>query len=91
MKEIYANANGIIAWLGQSKADLSASVTCISAITDKFEADTSQRHRQIIGPTGLNISIAEVERLNTYTASSDEIDYELVARFFSLPYFRRVW
>jgi len=92
MREIYSRASGVIVWLGECTCSLSAAVACITTISTRFQTETDRTLESIVTPLGLQLSFADIERLKTYTdLFSNDDDYALVAHFFSIPYFRRVW
>ncbi|CAO2657148.1 Nn.00g032740.m01.CDS01 [Neocucurbitaria sp. VM-36] len=96
MKNIYSNASGVVIWLGDSDLSLKSSVSTVTAISERFQADTGMTAASIVGPDGLRLSSVDIELLRSYD-SSEILDstrgdaYKLLAHFFALPWFRRVW
>ena len=91
MREIYDKASGVVVWLGEGTPKLSSAITSIAAISTRFQAETARSPESIARPSGLQLRPADIERLKAYTDLSSGDDYALVAHFFSIPYFRRVW
>jgi len=87
MKDIYDRASGVVISLGSSTARLSAAVDIVMQISNQFEKDTRISPDMIVGPSGLNLTAKDTEKLESYTNYA----YQEVAHFFSLPWFRRVW
>lgn len=95
MKNIYDNAAGVVVWLGNDSA-LHDACPVIHAIYESFLTETSLESGSLIGSEGLNISQEHLDTLQRFTkAKVQEYTplkaYELLAQFFSLPWFRRVW
>lgn len=87
MKQIFDNASGVIVLLGSSTARLSAAVDTVEEISKQFEEDTHMSPDMVVDPSGLQLTVTDIEKLKSYTNHA----YGEVAHFFSLPWFRRVW
>jgi hypothetical protein len=90
MKDIYNMASCITVWLGESTTGLSNAIASISVISETFDADIPDIGN-ITGPSGLQITAADIKRLGSYNGETAESAYEALGELFSLPYFRRVW
>lgn len=95
MKEIYSKAASVIIWLGASEAAITADPV-ISSISTRFFEDTKLEHSSIIGPDGLKLNPDDLDQLKKSTITTIGTQtptkaYEILAEFFSLPWFRRVW
>ncbi|KAF1842264.1 HET-domain-containing protein [Cucurbitaria berberidis CBS 394.84] len=96
MKDIYSKASGVVIWLGEGDRCLTASVSTISAISERFQVDTRIAPTSIVGPDGLRLTAIDIEQLRSYVSieilgTTLEHAYKLLAHFFALPWFRRVW
>jgi hypothetical protein len=95
MKNIYSRAASVVIWLGDSEAASSA-YPIISHISDHFIADTGLHTSDIVDIGGLKLGQKHLDILKDHTTASvlsmkPMEAYEVLAEFFSLPWFRRVW
>lgn len=90
MQEIYTRAKSVVVWLGENTSKVSAAMTVMSTIAERFHNDIQHSPDSIVGPLGLRITAEDTERLESYVAEYTYA-YGLVTQFFALPYFRRLW
>ncbi|KAL6703702.1 hypothetical protein ACN47E_009396 [Coniothyrium glycines] len=91
MKDIYSKASGVIIWLGDITPDSTTAVKFIKEISARFKTDTSLEAARVVGPNGLQLSSEHIDRLETYTMKTLGNPYKIIAQFFSMAWFRRVW
>ncbi|KAF2109248.1 heterokaryon incompatibility protein-domain-containing protein [Lophiotrema nucula] len=98
MKEIYNHAASITIWLGESDSNrlLDSSVSVIWTLWKLFSSKTGCTAHHIVGPSGLILNDDHLETLRTLDLgailkTSMKDLYDVLANFFSLPWFRRVW
>ncbi|KAF1974397.1 hypothetical protein BU23DRAFT_531979 [Bimuria novae-zelandiae CBS 107.79] len=95
MKSIYDKAEDVVVWLGGSQSAQTAR-PIISWIYESLLAKTGLKAASIAGSEGLKLNQEHLYLLKEFTTvdipgSSPIQAYELLAQFFSLPWFRRVW
>lgn len=91
MRDIYNKASGVIIWLGETTPNLSAAVRTIEFLSNNFLVETSISPSSVVSSTGLCLRSEHLEQLKICTSSVPDMAYTLVAHFFSLPWFRRIW
>ncbi|PVI00198.1 HET-domain-containing protein [Periconia macrospinosa] len=95
MKQIYSKAAGVVIWLGEGETAQFAQ-TCtkaIHAMCQRFTEATGVPSSSITGPQGLTLNLAQLDELKR-DAEREPVAYyyyKQISRFFSVPWFRRVW
>ena len=96
MKQIYAQSESVIIWLGERSSQLNNSVAIINELARRFEHDTGIAPLGILGPMGFSLRAEHLEVLKSYdmkdkSSGAARDTYGEVAYFFSQSWFRRVW
>jgi hypothetical protein len=97
--EIFSNAGRVVIWPADVKYPLVPQVTTfISRLAEEVKQLTGMEQDELLSPDGINFSPRELVKTFPRPESLDEgrrayyqAIYMAMARFLSLPWFRRVW